>query len=349
MEHISNKTDWLYQMSYENLNTTIQLMRTIKVGSYYPLSKFDDSVVDYNFLNFLTMLVLFLVNLFFIVIVHNLIQEADFEAITPSDFSLKISKVDHKFRDLDELKSEILEVNNISPIDVNLTFRLDDYFIYQRNLKMLKQKYIRLKSSGKDVITSGCLFKKIESKDELKIQIQTTRDNITNYFNQIDKIGENPQLFNGLVFASFKNTSDYENYFQIFPHSALGAFWVYTQYVFANYVFCCLCSNNKKKELEKAIKFRVTRSPEPAEVIWENLQYTEGQKFRRLVIVYIISGVLIGMSFSIILSINYLQWLSQNNSWSNNSVFKYVMSCLISCVVSMVNYLFTMLMTKLTK
>ena len=112
-QQITNKTDWLYQMSYENLNTTIQLMRTIKKGSLYPLLNFDDNVVDYNFLNFLTMVTLFVVNLIFIIIVFNLIQEADFEAITPSDFSLKISKVEDKFKDLDQLKSEILEINDI--------------------------------------------------------------------------------------------------------------------------------------------------------------------------------------------------------------------------------------------
>jgi len=348
-QQITNKTDWLYQMSYENLNTTIQLMRTIKKGSLYPLLNFDDNVVDYNFLNFLTMVTLFVVNLIFIIIVFNLIQEADFEAITPSDFSLKISKVEDKFKDLDQLKSEILEINDISPIDVNLTFRLDDYFTDQQILKNLKQKYINLKASNKDSMISGCLFKKMESKDQLKVQIQTKRENIQNYFNKIDKISEHPELFNGVLFASFKNTSEYEKYFNIFPHSILGAIWAYTNFILANYLFCCFYSNKKKKEINKSIKFRVERSPEPSDIIWENLQYTEWQKFKRVLIVYLISAILIFMSFIIILSINYLQWLSQKSYWFNNLLIKYLMSCMISLVVSMVNYIFTTLMTKLTE
>lgn len=102
----SNSTDsfdWVYQMSYQNVYTYRMLLKEAGLSPY-------ETVPDYNLINFLTIMALFAANLFFVNLVKNLAAESDYEEITPSDYTLMVSNIPKNFKDVDELKNEILEI-----------------------------------------------------------------------------------------------------------------------------------------------------------------------------------------------------------------------------------------------
>lgn len=106
-------TDWLYKMSYQSLNSTMSIMRALNFSSTVT-EEFFSSVVNYTFVNLLTMLVLFIVNCIFISDVYNRMKEADFGAVTPSDFTLMISGVSKDFKDIEELKKKHIEMVSVN-------------------------------------------------------------------------------------------------------------------------------------------------------------------------------------------------------------------------------------------
>lgn len=232
---------------------------------------------------------------------------------------------------------------------MNLTFKLDQYFIYNSNLTNLKKKYKHCKKNGVDVFTSGWwLCKKLETRDQLKSEIVKNKDLIKSYQKEIDNLKDNPDIFNGVTFISFKDCIEVESYFSEFPHSFIGKIFQQIHYLLANYIFCCFYSEATKRKLAKTTNLLVERSPEPTDVIWENLQYSENSRFCRKMLVYLISFVLIGISFGIILALNYFQWYAQTEGWVTSIQVKYTISCIISFTISIINYFISTTMNKIT-
>jgi hypothetical protein len=104
-----NQSDWLYQMSYESINKTLWIIKnTTTNNSTY---NEDYYVINYSFINFLTCLTLLIVNSLALIILKNMIEEADLMNVTPSDYALMICNVP-KFNNLLELNQDILAIVN---------------------------------------------------------------------------------------------------------------------------------------------------------------------------------------------------------------------------------------------
>ena len=226
---------------------------------------------------------------------------------------------------------------------------MDTYFETQAAIIENKKKLSELKKSGEKEYVTGCCIKRLETKEEIIQTLKSKRSELNRYMTQINKISENPELFTGVVFASFDDIKEYEEYQSYYPQSLLGVILVYLHYFIANFVLCCCYSNTKKKNLRKQITLRVEKSPEPTDIIWQNLQYSHTYRNISTVIVYIISFILIGISLAIIYGLNYIQFVSQNGSWSNSNLIKYILSIIITGVISIVNFLMTMMLDSLTK
>lgn len=102
--------DWLFVMSYQSVNMTLTIMRNATFNKTNIINEYTDSVVDYSLINLIAMLTLLVINFFFIVNLHNLIKEADYGQITPSDFTVMIRKVEKDFKNLDHLVKEYIQV-----------------------------------------------------------------------------------------------------------------------------------------------------------------------------------------------------------------------------------------------
>lgn len=78
-------------------------------------------------------------------------------------------------------------------------------------------------------------------------------------------------------------------------------------YILSKYLLCCCMKQSKIKSYEKKFTLNVEKAPEPEDVIWENLQFNSKHRFFRKLMVYLISLVLIAISFGIIVGLNYGQ------------------------------------------
>ncbi len=112
---VFNQSEWLYEMSYDQVNKSFLILNELypkilanKSVDYYHI--LEDHFVDFNLLSLLSIIVLLLCNLFFIVLTKNFELELDYEEITPSDFTLMISGVDKDFKDIEDLKTNSLEL-----------------------------------------------------------------------------------------------------------------------------------------------------------------------------------------------------------------------------------------------
>ena len=83
------------------------------------------------------MIVLYFINMFSIVIFNNFEAEADFMITSPDDFTLVISEINF-FESFDKL-NESLTINEITPYEINCTFKINDYF-------EMKQSFVEKKN-----------------------------------------------------------------------------------------------------------------------------------------------------------------------------------------------------------
>ncbi len=100
-----NQSDWLYQMSYESLNKTLWVLKNTTKNSTN--ANYDFYVPDYNFISFMTNMVLLSVNSLFLILLKNMIEEADFSNVTPADYALMITNLP-EFSTLLELQEDYL-------------------------------------------------------------------------------------------------------------------------------------------------------------------------------------------------------------------------------------------------
>lgn len=149
--------------------------------------------------------------------------------------------------------------------------------------------------------------KTVEPLDTIKHEIVTNGQKIKQFLESTQNVHSHQLLFSGAVFVTFKDTIDHSAYSDIFPDSFLSYIFAYLHYIVAHYVFCCCYSQKKKTRLSKVLRMSVEVAPEPTDVIWENLEYSDSQRFRRTLLVYFITVLLVLANLCIIVLLDYLQ------------------------------------------
>jgi len=95
-------------------------------------------------------------------------------------------------------------------------------------------------------------------------------------------------------------------------------------------------------------KVKVKRAPEPSDVLWENLGFSANQKLKRKIFTTIMAGILVTLSFGIIIAI----------SWSQNHILKKIgegspfiklLSIAASFILATLNYILGQLIRKLAE
>ena len=149
------------------------------------------------------------------------------------------------------------------------------------------------------------------------------------------------------MFVTFKTIKDAELYYEQFHQDFLSKSIDFIKNL-KYYLFCCCISKKKVEKFHRRKKMKVYKPPEPEDVLWENLDISFLFRVKKMIIFYSISLLIIGISFGIVLSLTYLQDISNDNRWSSNTFIKYCVSILITCVINIINTIFQKILDYLT-
>ena len=142
----------------------------------------------------------------------------------------------------------------------------------------------------------------------------------------------------GAYFVVFKYIKMKDQFFDFFPTHFFSKIFVRIKYFFQNIIFS-RCVNEKTKRLNYIRKeIAVNRATEAYEIIWQNLGYNTCQKYLYLILSMLFSLILIGISFGIVMVLNYIQYnLTDNNN--DHRFYEYLISFIISIIISEINSL----------
>ena len=162
-----------------------------------------------------------------------------------------------------------------------------------------------------------------------------------------EKMMTSKENFAGCIFITFPTIKEKENYYNKFPHSFFEKSIVFIKELKYRICWCCLYKETLEN-FHRRKKLKVSFAPDPEDLIWENMEFTLISKIKRISIIYIISLLLIGVSFGIILYLNYLQQSSELHDWEINTFMKFGISLVITGVINGLNFLFFLLLDYLT-
>lgn len=189
------------------------------------------------------------------------------------------------------------------------------------------------------MMKTGCCGKMI-TKEEVARKILEIDCELNEMIDTFEDADKTRSLFNGTVFATFKDISDYDAYRSFFPYSMITRMLTYIKLQ-----FCGCCYNEREnKYLRKKVSLTVDNAPEPSDIKWENLEISNYD--RKIRIMYITIGVFLVLcvSFGALLGISYIQ--KQFNF--DNQAGKYLVSLLFALVTNLFNWIITKVMLKLT-
>lgn len=245
---------------------------------------------------------------------------------------------------------------------INICFKLNKYMNLEEQLQLKKTQIVKIEKhpyqikrnkergyegdkrryfssflSGYNLYWCNCCDNGIELSQIEKEKAEIEK-NIFDLMKASEDINENN--FAGVAFISFNTLKEQEDFLSQFPSNIFSYFIKWLKNL--KYIFCFCCFKKKLKE-----NLDASSSPEPEDVIYENLEYSYIEGSFRTFIVYIISIVLIGICFGIFILINILQ--DKINEKAIHKILSYVISLINTCVSSILNYVFQMILDYLTK
>ena len=333
-EYEYTKFDWMNKWSGETMLFYIKILK-----DFATQKQIDEVVFDFNFISFISMIVLFIINLLYVSYTTALKNEIDFTEQSPSDYTLIVSDIPKDQCDEYNLKNKYLDQELIDIKEINLTYKLTEISQLKTELRKMKKKIKEI--GNEEYYEDGflCFSKKkktsdlIKEKNELNMKIKGL------------EIDYSQEVFNGVAFIVFDKEEEATNYSSLYPDTFLMKFLINMHRRFL--LCCCSCclDENRKKSLKVKTQLTVGMAPEPEDVIFEHLEYNFKYRFIRTLVLFIISILLCGVSFAIVVGLNELQYRSEKNL-ETNLVLKYGLSLAITAVTSLINFLMKTLFTK---
>ena len=155
------------------------------------------------------------------------------------------------------------------------------------------------------------------------------------------------EKFAGAVIVSFNTIKEKEEFLSNIPNSLfiqIVKFICRLRYFFC---FCCIDKIDNSNFVMKHLKIKIAEAPNPKDIIFENLEFTQREKTYRVVGINMISLILIGIGFVAILGLQYLQMYVNKKDY--NKIIYYIISLCITIVSSIINIIFEELLDILTK
>ena len=189
-----------------------------------------------------------------------------------------------------------------------------------------------IKFKGKPLVTLN--KQKLDLEKQIEFEVQN---------NQLIKESN----FTGYMFVSFNKIKDKEIILERYPNNFFDRFL----YFFKNikyYLCCCCMSKGEKIKYSKIKGFKVEDPPEPEDFYWENFKYNSRERGLRIILVFALSLIIIGLSFGFVLFFTYLQNLVLEDEKKFNLFVKYLLSLIITIVISVLNEVLVVVLKKFT-
>jgi hypothetical protein len=329
--------DFLYNMNFENLRLYQEIINSnpVLVGL--------DHTFNINLLNFICMSVVYLINCLFILIISGLNFEAEYTVLTAEDYTLMIQDVDKQYFNIvddDHILTDVLEMNNISPIAINQTFNIENFIKKKNDFIDCKKKLRYMNAKGLKELDQGCCTKPLPL-DEVVKDIIIADSELNVWCDQLHDEKTRQTLINGTIFATFNDHMTCEIYQSFFPQTNLGLLFVKIKY----YLCSCCYNQSSLKKLYKSLQFTVTNAPEPNDVKWENLNLTTRQRSTKILLVTFYCLIILAFSTVTLTIVSLIQKQTQDD-YADNYILQQAFSMGFACSISLFNWIISKVMIK---
>ena len=240
--------------------------------------------------------------------------------------------------DLEKCKRKIFQIeHNKHTIELNNRNKYydDERYSYNYLLNFIGI-YCCCRKKDKQYIT----LKK--QKSDFERDLEQESRNVTEFVTE--------KNFTGYMLVSFNKIEDKKKFLEHYPHNFI------TKAIFGcknckNYFCCCCLSEGERIQFDKATGIDAYDPPEPDDIYWENFQYTSTQRRLRTFLVFLISILIMAISFACVLGLAILQdslYDSDKNTEDSNTVLKYLVSLAITIVISIINTVIEYILGKAT-
>ena len=272
-------------------------------------------------------------------LIEKIFKERKRRKIT-EDYGVNRIDLCYKSGKIIELQQKLAELNEkINKIDFDPSIKKEndkqglegtERYYYSYILPICPFTSCPKKESLKDIMKEK---EKIEV--EMTNLIQDSKDKISEYFG-------------GAAFVTFNKIEFQEKYLKKLPKN----FFSYIKKFFENmkFLFCSCCvDKNTTSYYVRNVTFEA--APEPADIIFENIETKPVVRILKTALVYFISIILCGISFAAIYGLNLLQMYVDENQKNHTThvVLLYVISFAITGVTSGMDIVLEIVLEKLTK
>ncbi|EAR90379.2 transmembrane protein, putative (macronuclear) [Tetrahymena thermophila SB210] len=248
-------------------------------------------------LNFLTTITLIVASVILRKQMSTMSKQINIDNITAGDFTVMVTNLQIGTTEqqlVDYIKSWTKNYGEIQIIKVNFAYDISNYIKIKRKHQELVLKQIKEKASLKEKFqdTSHLLTKISQEIDELEKQISITEENF--------KTGN--FVRSGAAFVTFGSDNTAELVTKIFKR---------------NFFSRIIRSITRFGSLNGKV-ISIKRAPEPNDIYWENLCYTQFEKFTSNLITHFFTAILLVAAFFIIFAISKAQDNIQSTSNKND-------------------------------
>ena len=169
---------------------------------------------------------------------------------------------------------------------------------------------------------------------------------------QIDELLEeakeiNMEKFAGAVIVTFNTIKEKEEFLSHKPKTLFLQLLKMIGKLRYFFCFCCINKIDNSNFVMKYMKINIEEAPNPEDIIFENLEFTQQSKAYRVVGINMISLLLIAIGFGIILGFQQIQIYVNKKDY--NKIIYYILSLCITIASSLINIIFEELLDMLTK
>jgi len=149
------------------------------------------------------------------------------------------------------------------------------------------------------------------------------------------------------MFISFDKIKDKETILKEYPNNFFDLMISLIKNI-KFYICCCCVGKGEKIKFNKLRGINVEDPPEPDDLYWENFRYNSSNRVIRILLVFLASLIIIGISFVIVLLFTVWQNKLLDDNKKLNLFVKYLLSFIITIVISVLNLVLEVLLTKFT-
>ena len=242
---------------------------------------------------------------------------------------------------------------------VDLCYKLEEIMKLQEELKAKNEKITRVENDPNQIKKNK--EKNLEGDNRnyyggflscyKEENLGTLREEEEKKQSEIDTLIENSkqntlEYFGGAAFITFESIKEQELYLKNVPNNSIEYFFRFLRNM--TYYLCPCCVNkNSLNYLKRNVKFEA--APEPEDIIFENLEVKPFSRIMRTVLVYIISIIICGVSFAIIVALNKVQANIDNNNNSSHLLLLYIMSLVITGITTGIDVILESVLDFLTR